>query len=413
MSLFRKNNLFSNLAKIFSASVLAHAITLAFSPVFTRLYLPEAFGLLAFVLSVSNPFSSFSTFRLEQAVVLPKEKIEANTIANAVIFINTFFSILLFVFIIAAGNKLFEKNFNTLVFIPLIVLVSGFQMPLNSWLQREKKYSQIAHAKLIQTICIAVFSILAYWINHNLGLLIGYLMGWIVYSCYMYFQASKNDFKFHFSNFLNTVKSTLINYKEFPIYHVLPSVAVSFTLSIPVFYFNTCYSETEVGWFNFSRQLLLVPVSLITAAFSQVYYARVVELKNHRKKVFPEFVKLIQMLFAIALAMYLMIHFGGEFLFAIIFGTNWAESGTYASVLVISAALQLIVWPLNTLPVALGKIKYNSLFQIAHFLLTLSLYFIKNVKAIEFIYFVVIVDVIFYSIYFAFIIYQVKAHDKA
>lgn len=413
MSLFRKNNLFSNLAKIFSATVLAHAVTLAFSPVFTRLYLPEAFGLLAFVLSVSNPFSSFSTFRLEQAVVLPKEKSEANTIANAVIFINTFFSILLFLFINAGGDTLFEKNVSTLVFIPLIVLVSGFQMPLNSWLQREKKYTQIAHAKLIQTICIAVFSILAYWINHNLGLLIGYLIGWTVYSWYMYYQASKNEFKLQFSNFLNTVKSTLINYKEFPIFHVLPSVAVSFTLSIPVFYFNTWYSETEVGWFNFSRQLLLVPVSLVTAAFSQVYYARVVELKNHRKKVFPEFIKLIQLLIAIALAMFLVIHFGGEYLFATIFGDNWAESGIYASVLVISAALQLIVWPLNTLPVALGKIKYNSLFQTTHFLLTLSVYFIKNVNAIEFIYFVVAIDAVFYTAYFLFILYQVKVHDKA
>lgn len=413
MSFFRKNNLFSNLAKIFSATVLAHAVTLAFSPVFTRLYLPEAFGLLAFVLSVSNPFSSFSTFRLEQAVVLPKAKNEANTIANTVILINTFFSFLLFVFIIAVGDTLFEKKLSTLVFIPLIVLVSGFQMPLNSWLQREKKYTQIAHAKLIQTICIAVFSILAYWINKNLGLLIGYLIGWIVYSYYMFYQASNNEFKLQFSNFLNAVKNTLNNYKEFPVYHVLPSVAVSFTLSIPVFYFNTCYSETEVGWFNFSRQILLVPVSLITAAFSQVYYARVVELKNHRKKVFPEFIRLLQLLFAIALIMFLLIHFGGEFLFTMIFGTNWAESGIYASVLVISAALQLIVWPLNTLPVALGKIKYNSLFQIAHFLLTLSLYFIKNVNAIEFIYFVVAIDAVFYTAYFLFILFQVKVHDKA
>ncbi|MFN7014000.1 MAG: oligosaccharide flippase family protein [Bacteroidia bacterium] len=413
MSFFRKNNLFSNLAKIFSATVLAQAVTLAFSPVFTRLYLPEAFGLLAFVLSVSNPFSSFSTFRLEQAVVLPKEKSEANNIANVVIFINTFFSIFLFVFIIAGGETLFEKNVSTLVFIPLIVLVSGFQMPLNSWLQREKKYTQIAHAKLIQTISIAIFSILSYWINNNLGLLIGYLIGWIVYSWYMYFQARKNDFKFQFSNFFNAVKSTLINYKEFPVYHTLPSVAVSFTLSIPVFYFNTWYSETEMGWFNFSRQLLLVPVSLVTAAFSQVYYARVVELKNHQKKVFPEFIKLIQLLFIIALAMFLLIHFGGEFLFVMIFGDNWAESGNYASVLVISAALQLIVWPLNTLPVALGKIKYNSLLQTAHFLLTLSLYFIKNVNTIEFIYFVVAIDAVFYTSYFLFILYQVKVHDKA
>ncbi len=413
MSFLKKNNLFTNLAKIFSATVLAHAVTLAFSPVLTRLYLPEAFGLLAFVLSISNPFSSFSTFRLEQAVILPKEKSEANQISNTVIWLNTFFSVFLFVFIALWGQQLFQKSNSLLFFIPLIVMVSGFQMPLNSWLQREKKFNQIAQGKLLQTLSIALFSILFFWFHTAYGLLLGYAAGWMLYSFYMFYQSHKNGFSLVLSNIIISTKSVLQQYKEFPIYHVLPSVAVSFTLSIPVFYFNSYYSDAEIGWFNFSRQLLLVPVSLVTAAFSQVYYARVVELKNHSKKIFPEFKKLIQILFLIAASMTLVLAFGSEFLFEKIFGTNWNESGKYASILVFSAAVQLIVWPLNTIPVALGKIKYNSILQLSHFLLTLSLFFIKNISAIEFIYFVVIVDVIFYSIYFAFIVYQVKAHDKA
>lgn len=413
MSFLKKNNLITNLAKIFSATVLAHAVTLAFSPVLTRLYLPEAFGLLAFVLSISNPFSSFSTFRLEQAVILPKEKSEANQISNTVIWLNTFFSVFLFVFIALWGQQLFQKSNSLLFFIPLIVMVSGFQMPLNSWLQREKKFNQIAQGKLLQTLSIALFSILFFWFHTAYGLLLGYAAGWMLYSFYMFYQSHKNGFSLVLSNSIISTKSVLQQYKEFPIYHVLPSVAVSFTLSIPVFYFNSYYSDAEIGWFNFSRQLLLVPVSLVTAAFSQVYYARVVELKNHSKKIFPEFKKLIQILLLIAAAMTLVLAFGSEFIFEKIFGTNWNESGEYASILVFSAAVQLIVWPLNTIPVALGKIKYNSILQLSHFLFTLSLFFLKNISAIEFIYFVVVVDVIFYSIYFAFIVYQVKAHDKA
>jgi O-antigen/teichoic acid export membrane protein len=155
-----------------------------------------------------------------------------------------------------------------------------------------------------------------------------------------------------------------------------------------------------------------VPVSLVTAAFSQVYYVRVVELKNHSKKIFPEFKKLIQILILLAGVMTFIFAFGSDILFEKIFGKNWVVAGQYASILVFSTAFQLIVWPLNTIPVALGKIKFNSLFQLLHFLLTVSLFFLKNISAIDFIYFVVLVDVIFYSIYFIFIVYQIKAQDK-
>lgn len=413
MSLFKKNNLFHNLAKIFSATVLAHAITLAFSPLLTRLYLPEAFGLLAFVLSVSNPFTSFSTFRLEQAVVLPKSNNDSLKIANTVIILNTFFSVLLLVFIIGFGEILFQKTIGLLLFIPCVVFITGFQMPLNSWLQRNKKYSSIANGKLIQTIAISVFSILFYWFNTSYGLLLGYLIGWIVYSLYMYYHANKNQFYLQFSDITNYTKSTILKYKDFPLYHVLPSVAVSFTLSIPVYYFSKYYSEAEIGWFNFSRQMLMVPVSLVSAAFSQVYYARVVDVINHQKKLLPEFKKLLSILFYISLAMIVTLFFFGELLFSKIFGVEWFTAGTYASVLVFSAALQLIVWPLNSIPVALGKIKYNSILQLLHFVGTLSLFFLNNILPIEFIYFVVIVDVVFFISYFIFIYYQILLHDKA
>jgi lipopolysaccharide exporter len=410
--LFKKNNLFTNLAKIFSATVLAHAVTLAFSPVLTRMYLPEAFGLLAFILSVCNPFSSLATFRLEQAVVLPKENKDALNVANTVIILNTLFSLLLFVVMVLWGEKIFNKNTYVLMFAPLIVLVSGFQMPLNSWLQREKKYNVIANGKIIQTIAISVFSILMYKYHSNYGLLMGYVLGWCVYSFYMFIQSNKQGFSLLITNAQYFIKQTLKTYKDFPLFHVLPSVAVSFTLSIPVFYFNNYFSETEIGWFNFSRQLLLVPVSLVGAAFSQVYYARVIEMKNHRKKIFPEFKKILSMLLGIALCMLVLFYFGGEIIFKTVFGNNWVISGKYASILVFSAAMQFVVWPLNIIPIALGKIKFNSIFQLSHFVLTLSLFLLNNLNPIEFIYFVVAIDALFYITYFMFIFYQVKAHDK-
>lgn len=62
-----------NVAVITGGTVIAQIITVAFSPVITRLYGPEAFGVLGVFLSVTTILSTVSSLCYVHAVVLPKE----------------------------------------------------------------------------------------------------------------------------------------------------------------------------------------------------------------------------------------------------------------------------------------------------------------------------------------------------
>ena len=58
---------------IAGGTVIAQIVTIAFSPIITRLYGPEAFGILGVFLSVVTILSTVSSLCYVHAVVLPKE----------------------------------------------------------------------------------------------------------------------------------------------------------------------------------------------------------------------------------------------------------------------------------------------------------------------------------------------------
>ena len=74
-----KSNVFSsiflkNVSKLALGTGIAQLITILISPVLTRLFLPEQYGIFALYVSLITILSVFSTCRYEFAIVLPKSK---------------------------------------------------------------------------------------------------------------------------------------------------------------------------------------------------------------------------------------------------------------------------------------------------------------------------------------------------
>src|SRR6056300_1116690 len=76
-------------------STLAQAIPIAITPVLTRLYTPEDFGLLALFIAMISILSSIVNGQYEQAIILPKKEEDAINIAALSLLIAICFSILL------------------------------------------------------------------------------------------------------------------------------------------------------------------------------------------------------------------------------------------------------------------------------------------------------------------------------
>ncbi len=71
-----KNKSSRNILTLMTGSTIAQAIPIAISPILTRLYTPEDFGVLALFTSLVTIFSVISTGRYEFAIMLPKKRVK-------------------------------------------------------------------------------------------------------------------------------------------------------------------------------------------------------------------------------------------------------------------------------------------------------------------------------------------------
>ena len=90
-----KNEFTSNVLKLITGTALGQLITVLVSPILTRLYSAEDFGIFAIYISVAGILSVIITLRFEDAIVLPAEDNEAIDLVLLGLGISLIFSLIL------------------------------------------------------------------------------------------------------------------------------------------------------------------------------------------------------------------------------------------------------------------------------------------------------------------------------
>ena len=77
MNCFKISEFTKNVLTLSIGTTLAQALPIAVSPILTRIYSPDDFGILALFISISLIFGSIANLRYELAVVLPERDEDA------------------------------------------------------------------------------------------------------------------------------------------------------------------------------------------------------------------------------------------------------------------------------------------------------------------------------------------------
>ena len=95
-----------NIITLVTGTTLAQAIPIAISPILTRLYSPEDFGVFAIYFSASMVLSVFATGKYEMAITLPKDKEQSRHLVQLSVFIATLLSLFLLILILLFKNTI-------------------------------------------------------------------------------------------------------------------------------------------------------------------------------------------------------------------------------------------------------------------------------------------------------------------
>src|SRR6478752_7286707 len=89
-----------NIITLVTGTTLAQAIPIAISPILTRLYTPEDFGVFAIYFSASTVLAVFATGKYEMAITLPEDREQSRHLVQLSVLIAAILSLFLLVVVL-------------------------------------------------------------------------------------------------------------------------------------------------------------------------------------------------------------------------------------------------------------------------------------------------------------------------
>ncbi|CZF80178.1 colanic acid exporter [Grimontia celer] len=334
-----------------TGTAVAQAIPIAISPILTRIYSPDEFGLFAIFMAIVSILGVVSTGRYELAIMLPKKDEDALYVAISSFFICSLLSVVILAIVVVSGDALSilldkPKIKKYLYLVPFFIFVSGSYQTLNYWLNRKKRYKTISLNRTVQS-GTSNFSQLGFGVlGQSYGLIVGTLMGQI-FSLLFLFRSSDGLKPKSFKIKKIKLFSIMRKYSDFPKFDVPSSLINIAANQMPSILLASIFGGAVSGYYYLTQRVLQAPITLISSSVLDVFKQKASEDYKSYGNCKSIFRKTFLTLTLISLPPSLVLYIYIEDLFSIIFGEQWKESGTYAKILIPALCLRFIVNPLS------------------------------------------------------------------
>lgn len=354
MSLFRSEYI-RNISKVSIGVLIAQALSVLLSPIITRLYSPEEFGLFSVYVSIVLIIEVCACLRYEMTIVLAEDNTKAVNILWLSIGIMTIASIVVGVFVVAFyilsdSELLFFKWNNLYWLMPISVFSISAVNVMTLWCTRKKLFSIIAFIQAGIVVVNNVLSIVA-------GVFIGGKGEYLVYSQLLSYVlvmivtgglVLKNDSSILSLPRLKESKSLFREYKRMALYNTPASVINIFSQRLPAYSFPRAYGLTSVGYYDLVYRILKLPSQIIGNAIRNVFFQKASDDYNKTGSFAATLINNVKALITLSILPFLIVGALSPWLFPMAFGKEWVDSGWYVMALLPWLMTSFIVVPISS-----------------------------------------------------------------
>lgn len=334
-----KSKFVRNVAIVATGAAGAQAIAMAFAPIITRLYGPEAFGLLGTFMAVLAIATPIAALTYPIAIVLPKLDRDALGLAKLSTLLAFFMASLLAVIILFFGDSLaallsLESIAEFLLLLPIAMLFSAFYQILQSWLIRKKQFKITARIDVIQALTLNSAKVGIGWFQPvGIALIIIATLGHALHALLLWLGMRKQPGALAEANErenVSSIKELAYRHKDFP-YFRAPQVAInSLSQSLPILMLASFFGPAAAGFYSLGRTVMSVPTTLIGKSVGDVFYPRIAEAVHHKENLFSLILKATLALASVGFVPFVLVIAFGPWLFSFVFGAEWVTAGEYA-----------------------------------------------------------------------------------
>jgi O-antigen/teichoic acid export membrane protein len=415
-----KSEFSRNVLTLMTGTTIAQAMTFLASPLLTRLYTTEEFGILGLYVAMVAILSSIAGGRYEFAIILPKREEDALNIFALSFLLSLVFVIFLSLIIILFHDSI-TKMFSTdigiwLYFVPLSVWITALLSFLTLFNNREKNYKDIASSTVIRSSILVLIQLIVGFFK---GDVVGLISGQIVSSFFANLKLLKHFIK-NDSSLLKITRAEILKmaqrYHKFPLYQMPHALLNSFATQMPILLFSIFFVASVVGLYALATRILFAPLMIIANANAKVYNQSLTEVYNNNEDAYRFSINFLVSLFKKIIVPFLLIVLFAPQLFAFVFGLEWREAGVYTQILSPYILLNVMVSSVAFIAFLLEQQKKSLIISIIHMLLTgtailVGVYF-ESIYLALILYMLVSVSVLLYNLIWMLTILKKDVNDK-
>lgn len=367
---------------------IAQVIPILISPILTRIYSPDDFGLFALYMSVVSLLAMIVSGRYELAIMLPKKDIDAIQLLLLSMYINIMLTIITFLVIVFFSSEIANLLGNNqikywLYLVPFSLFILGTFQILNYWYLRSESYKLVSKNKIIQSSSSASsnLSIGIFFKGIN-GLIISNLFSQLIATLLLikkFFNINGNIFRK--TNWLKIVALSKI-YKKMPLLNMPNAFVDALRISGINILISKFFSTSLLGSYSLALRIVQLPMNVIGTSISQVVYKEMATCGKH--ELFNLCASTIKKCFLIGITPFLGLYFLSPFIFSIVFGEDWRISGVIVQILAPWLFVNFIASPISTFFLVINKQEVMLAISFVYMLVPLAILYVF--KTSDFLY---------------------------
>lgn len=335
-----------------SGMVIGQGILVLLTPILTRIYSPEEFGVFAIIGGMISLLSTIVAMRFEFAIPISANEHAARDLCRLAAVTTVLVTSIVVLGIWHFGVDLVHllgtpSMLPLLWFVPLALFAWGTGSILNYWALRQGRFRAKSFNPIIQygTQGTSQVGIGLLGITGS-GLVFGLAIGHIMRMTHFIYIVPRREWR----NFVHGIKATAIYHSlkdnwRYPAFVGSSSLFTSAVQLLPVILISALYGPVIAGMYGLTQRVVALPTRLISDAASQAF---VFQGRGYQTEQFHRFFKITSLVFLIlALIILSPLLIAGPALFSFVFGDEWKAAGSMAQILVPINAARFVFAPVS------------------------------------------------------------------
>lgn len=346
-----------HVAVLAGGTATAQLLTLAATPLITRMFGPEAYGAAGSFLALVSMLVPVAALCYPLAIVLPREDRDAQGLSVLSLTIALVLALLTLA-CVWVGQPLLERTGMTaswLLLLPVFMLLGALRQVLEQWAHRLGRFPVSARVSVAQSVTANGGKIGGGLAFPVAGTLVGMALLAEVVACAWYLASLRRVVLEAFQRrheSITALRQLAATHFDFPVYRAPQILVSSLSLGLPVLILGTWFGAAAAGFYVLARVVVTAPVTLIGKAITDVLTPRLAEASRRGEALRPLLRKSMLGLAPTAALPMLSVIIAGPILFEWLFGAEWRPAGEQARWLALWFYVTLITMPcLAALPV--------------------------------------------------------------